>query len=142
MRRPRAPFSFAPQKATETRKSSARFGHPAARLKRSSFWKAWAASANAVCPALVGIVRIHPALRRAPDRAASHAVCQRELRHQLKIGALVRVSVRRIKIAMASSCPVAEVWGWAAVRLNGSRPNQWCSSGSPSRARARPQIAL
>jgi hypothetical protein len=35
----------------------------------------------------------------------------------LKIGALVRVSVRRIKIAMASSCPAAEVWGRAAVRL-------------------------
>ena len=36
----------------------------------------------------------------------------------LKIGALVRVSVRRIKIAMASGCPAAEVWGCAAVRLN------------------------
>ena len=36
----------------------------------------------------------------------------------LKIGALVRVSVRRIRIAMASSCPAAEVWGCAAVRLN------------------------
>ena len=35
----------------------------------------------------------------------------------LKIGALVRISVRRIKIAMASSCPAAEVWGCAAVRL-------------------------
>jgi Transposase DDE domain group 1 len=35
----------------------------------------------------------------------------------LKIGALVRVSVRRIKFAMASSCPVADVWGAAAVRL-------------------------
>jgi hypothetical protein len=35
----------------------------------------------------------------------------------LKIGALVRVRVRRIKIAMASSCPAAEVWGCAAVRL-------------------------
>jgi hypothetical protein len=36
----------------------------------------------------------------------------------LKIGALVRISVRRIKIAMASSCPAAQVWGCAAVRLN------------------------
>jgi hypothetical protein len=36
----------------------------------------------------------------------------------LKIGALVRVSVRRIKIAMASSCPAAGIWGRAAVRLN------------------------
>ena len=35
----------------------------------------------------------------------------------LKIGALVRVSVRRIKFAMASSYPMADVWGDAAVRL-------------------------
>jgi Transposase DDE domain group 1 len=35
----------------------------------------------------------------------------------LKIGALVRISVRRIKIAMASSCPAADAWGGAAVRL-------------------------
>jgi hypothetical protein len=36
----------------------------------------------------------------------------------MKIGALVRISVRRIKIAMASGCPAAAVWGAAAVRLN------------------------
>ena len=36
----------------------------------------------------------------------------------LKIGALVRISVRRIKIAMASGCPAADDWGCAAVRLN------------------------
>jgi hypothetical protein len=36
----------------------------------------------------------------------------------LKIGALVRISVRRIKIAMASGCPVAQLWGEAALRLN------------------------
>ncbi len=36
----------------------------------------------------------------------------------LKIGAIVRVSVRRIKIAMASGCPAALAWGSAAVRLN------------------------
>ena len=35
----------------------------------------------------------------------------------LKIGALVRVSVRRIKVAMASGCPTAAAWGIAAVRL-------------------------
>jgi hypothetical protein len=35
----------------------------------------------------------------------------------LKIGALVRISVRRIKIAMASACPAAEDWGRAARRL-------------------------
>ena len=36
----------------------------------------------------------------------------------LKVGALVRISVRRIKIAMASSCPAAPTWGGAALRLN------------------------
>jgi hypothetical protein len=35
----------------------------------------------------------------------------------LKVGALVRISVRRIKIAMASACPVAQDWTRAAVRL-------------------------
>jgi hypothetical protein len=35
----------------------------------------------------------------------------------LKIGAHVRVSVRRIKVAMASGCPAAQVWGLAATRL-------------------------
>ena len=33
----------------------------------------------------------------------------------LKIGALVRVSVRRIKVAMASACPAAHAWGCAAA---------------------------
>ena len=46
----------------------------------------------------------------------------------LKIGALVRVSVRRIKIAMASSCPAAAVWGCAAVRLNAAAS----ARGSPA----------
>jgi hypothetical protein len=36
----------------------------------------------------------------------------------LKIGALVSVSVRRIKVAMASGCPAAAIWGDAARRLN------------------------
>jgi hypothetical protein len=35
----------------------------------------------------------------------------------LKVGALVRISVRRIKIAMASGCPSAREWGHAAVRI-------------------------
>ena len=35
----------------------------------------------------------------------------------LKIGALVRISVRRIRIAMASACPAAQIWGIVAVRL-------------------------
>ena len=35
----------------------------------------------------------------------------------LKIGALVRISVRRIKFAMASACPAAVAWGRAARKL-------------------------
>jgi len=35
----------------------------------------------------------------------------------LKIGALIRISVRRIRIAMASACPTADAWGEAAHRL-------------------------
>ena len=35
----------------------------------------------------------------------------------LKIGARVRISVRRIRISMASACPVAPDWGRAALRL-------------------------
>jgi hypothetical protein len=46
----------------------------------------------------------------------------------LKIGALVRVSVRRIKFAMASSCPAAAAWGCAAVRLNAAAS----ARGSPA----------
>ena len=38
----------------------------------------------------------------------------------LKIGALVRVSVRRIRIAMASACPTATEWAHAARRLAGA----------------------
>src|ERR1700693_3169345 len=46
----------------------------------------------------------------------------------LKIGALVRISVRSIKIAMASGCPAAQVWGCAAARLNAAAS----ARGSPA----------
>jgi hypothetical protein len=39
----------------------------------------------------------------------------------LKIGALVTISVRRIKIAMASACPWAQEWRLAAARLHHAR---------------------
>ena len=47
----------------------------------------------------------------------SKATCGTIRLKLLKIGALVRVSVRRIKIAMASSCPASHVWGLVAMRL-------------------------
>ena len=52
-----------------------------------------------------------------PHTRLADATCGTIRLKLLKIGALVRVSVRRIKFAMASSCPMADVWGSAAVRL-------------------------
>jgi Transposase DDE domain group 1 len=46
----------------------------------------------------------------------------------LKIGAFGRASVRRIKFAMASGCPVAAIWGRAATRLNAAAS----ARGSPA----------
>ncbi|MFZ0838550.1 MAG: IS1380 family transposase [Xanthobacteraceae bacterium] len=48
----------------------------------------------------------------------SQATCGTIRLKFLKIGALVRISVRRIKFAMASGCPTAQLWGVAAIRLN------------------------
>jgi hypothetical protein len=39
----------------------------------------------------------------------------------LKLGALVRISARRVKIAFASACPFAEEWRLAAARLARAR---------------------
>ena len=63
------------------------------------------------------------ALRRIGlhDTDFADATCGTIRLKLLKIGALVRVSVRRIKIAMASACPAAEDWGRAA---SGSPPSQ------------------
>jgi hypothetical protein len=59
------------------------------------------------------------ALRRIGlhDTDFAHATCGTIRLKLLKIGALVRVSVRRVKIAMASACPAAQDWGRAAIRL-------------------------
>jgi hypothetical protein len=51
------------------------------------------------------------------DTAFANATCGTIRLKLLKIGALVRLSVRRIKIAMASACPAAQEWGQAAIRL-------------------------
>jgi hypothetical protein len=59
------------------------------------------------------------ALRRIGlSHALSDASCGAIRLKLLKIGALVRTICRRIKIAMASGCPAASVWGDAAARLN------------------------
>ena len=51
-------------------------------------------------------------------RPSAHATCGTIRLALLKIGALVRISVRRIKLSMASGCPTAQLWGVAAIRLN------------------------
>jgi len=59
------------------------------------------------------------ALRRIGlrDTELADATCGTIRLKLLKIGALVRISVRRIRIAMAAACPAAQVWGIAAMRL-------------------------
>jgi Transposase DDE domain group 1 len=59
------------------------------------------------------------ALRRIglPQTRFERATCGTIRLKLLKIGALVRISVRRIKVAMASACPSADIWGLAAIRL-------------------------
>ena len=59
------------------------------------------------------------ALRRIGlhDTEFAKATCGTIRLKLLKIGALVRVSVRRIKVAMASGCPAVQAWGLAAIRL-------------------------
>jgi hypothetical protein len=52
------------------------------------------------------------------DTDLAEATCGTIRRKLLKIGALVRISVRRIRIAIASACPSAPIWSTAAVRLN------------------------
>ncbi len=59
------------------------------------------------------------ALRRIglADTAFANATCGTIRLKLLKIGALVRISVRRIRFALASACPSADDWGRAARRL-------------------------
>jgi hypothetical protein len=59
------------------------------------------------------------ALRRIGlhDTDFAKATCGTIRLKLLKIGAIVRLSVGRIKIAMASACPAAQDWARAAIRL-------------------------
>jgi hypothetical protein len=59
------------------------------------------------------------ALRRIglPHTRFDKATCGTIRLKLLKIGAVVGVSVRRIKFTMAAACPFADVWGLAALRL-------------------------
>ncbi len=59
------------------------------------------------------------ALRRIglADTVFAAATCGTIRLKLLKIGALVRISARRVKFAMASACPAAAAWALAARRL-------------------------
>lgn len=59
------------------------------------------------------------ALRRIglAKTAFANATCGTIRLKLLKIGALIRISVRRVRIAMASACPAADDWARAARRL-------------------------
>jgi hypothetical protein len=72
---------------------------------------------------LCGLRRI--ALHHTPFAKASCGTIRLKL---LKIGAYIRVTVRRIKFAMASGCPAAAIWGRAASRLNAAAS----ARGSPA----------
>ena len=64
------------------------------------------------------------ALRRIAlkNTALEHATCGSIRLKLLKIGARVTISLRRIKIAMASAFPWAEPWRLAAQRLSAAAP--------------------
>jgi hypothetical protein len=59
------------------------------------------------------------ALRRIglAETVFANATCGTIRLKLLKIGALIRISVRRVRIAMASACPAADEWARAAHRL-------------------------
>ena len=92
----------------------------AAKLRRANI-DAAAGSVEEVARIVAHIRRRWPlcALRRIGlhHTPFAKATCGTIRLKLLKIGALVRVSVRCIKVAMASACPAAHAWGCAATRL-------------------------
>ena len=74
------------------------------------------------------------ALRRIglPHTRFDKASCGTIRLKLLKIGALVSISVRRIKVTMASACPAAQVWGLAARRLTAAAMGARGARGSPA----------
>src|SRR5260370_39291700 len=77
---------------------------------RANQMRLWFASMAYVLLCALRRIRLH-------DTEYAKATCGTIRLKLLKIGALVRISVRRIKVAMASGCPAAAAWRLAAVRL-------------------------
>jgi Transposase DDE domain group 1 len=88
---------------------------------RANQLRLWFASMAYVLMCAVRRVGLH----HTPFAKASCGTIRLKL---LKVGALVQISVRRIKIAMASSCTVAGTWSTAATRLNAAAQ----ARGSPA----------
>jgi len=88
---------------------------------RANQLRLWFASMAYVLMCAVRRIGLH----HTPFAKASCGTLRLKL---FKIGALVRISVRRIKVAMASSCTVAGTWGTAAARLNAAA----LARGSPA----------
>jgi hypothetical protein len=88
---------------------------------RANQLRLWFASMAYVLMCAVRRIGLH----HTPFAKASCGTLRLKL---FKIGALVRISVRRIKVAMASSCTVAGTWGTAAERLNAAAQ----ARGSPA----------
>jgi hypothetical protein len=85
-------------------------GRTSAATMRANQLRLWFASMAYIL--LSALRRIGLARSRFAD-----ATCGTVRLKLLKIGALVRISVRRIKFAMASACPAADEWTRAANRL-------------------------
>src|SRR5260370_327314 len=83
---------------------------PSTATMRANQMRLWFASMAYVLLCALRRIGLH-------DTEYAKATCGTIRLKLLKIGALVRISVRRIKVAMASGCPAATTWGLAAVRL-------------------------
>jgi Transposase DDE domain group 1 len=82
---------------------------------RANQLRLWLASmAYALMCALRRLALAHTAL--------ANATCGTIRLKLLKLGALVKISARRVKIAFASACPNAAEWRLAAARLANARP--------------------
>ena len=74
------------------------------------------------------------ALRRIglPHTQFAEATCGTIRLKLLKIGALVRTSVRRVKFAMASACPWQNEWALAHARLRNAAAPECGPSTNPA----------
>src|SRR5436190_22614331 len=99
----------------------ASIAHTSTATMRANQLRLWLASFAYILVCAVRRIGLH-------HTPFANATCGSIRLKLLKLGAYVRVSIRRIKFALASSCPVAVVWGQAATRRNAAAS----SRGSPA----------